>query len=77
MRTLFSIFIVLLLLVGVFGCAQRVTEETGMGSTEDASADDDDSEELETEDDDSELEAANDDSELDIADEEDDLGEVI
>ena len=66
MSKLFSFGLVLLLLLGIFGCTQQATvEETSESSSEEAT-------EIATA-----AEEASDDSDLDIASEEDDLGEII
>ena len=69
MRKIFSVFLVLALLVGVFGCAQKTTE--AMTETSDASS------ESSAEDVSVAADEASDDSELEITSDEDDLGEPI
>ncbi len=67
MRRIFSFLIVLLLFVGLFGCAQKTAEDT---TTDSSSETIDNIEDVSTDE-------ISDDSDLDIASSEDDLGEVI
>ena len=71
MKRIFSLLAVLLLLVGVFGCAQKTTEETST-STEESTSYSSSTEDMSTA-----TDEASDDSDLEVTSEEDELGEPI